>query len=350
MKKIVLIAVTMAMVVLPTVAQDTLEMFNPKLNYFVNSWPDSSWCYDPNPIESNGRCDMWAINFYTPDTLTVYGIATVLFMFPEDDSSRTEDRDPSHAVEDMLLFEHDSLLQLRQVAEPLPVCIATSTPSYYWKLEHGSGYVGYYPLSSIPEEVPVYERYFSQPYKIVDTFYVGMTTRFWECKNPFNENGQRVYSFGTYPQYNWVICTCMRPAPYLYYHRYRSDGHWEGDSTYHIFIMPIIDIDTAYWPGVGDTTGHADDTTGHTEAIDEVSANGYVLVSPNPATGEVKVTSTVGMMQVEVYNADGVKVMEKATASSEVQTRLDVSRLHSGSYIVRVHTPMGMAIKKLVMQ
>ena len=342
MKKIGLVLV-MVMVAMPMVAQDTLLMFNPKWNYYVNSWPDSSQPYNVGPIGTTSRNDMWAINFYTEDTLTIYGIATVLFQVSGYELLGVQDKDPTHAIEDMLLFEHDSTLHLRQVAEPLPVCIATDSPAYYWQMEHGSGYY-FYSRGDITI-VPVYERYFTSPYRIVDTFYVGMTTRCWERNDPYT------YSASTIPLDNWAIPTDMTPAPYMFYRRYRSDGHWQANYTAHLFIMPIIAIDSNYWPGWGDTTERAgEDTTGHVEAVEVAAANRFVAVNPNPATGEVKVTSTVGMRKVEVYSAEGVKVVEKETAEGEVQTRLDVSRLHGGSYVVRVYTSVGMAIKKLVVQ
>ena len=79
-------------------------------------------------------------------------------------------------------------------------------------------------------------------------------------------------------------------------------------------------------------------------------ANRFVVISPNPTKGEVKVTSSVGMTLVEVYNTAGVKVAEKQVSVNDLQTRLDIGDLPHGSYIVRVHTSVGLAVKKLVVQ
>ncbi|MBR0169630.1 MAG: T9SS type A sorting domain-containing protein, partial [Bacteroidales bacterium] len=74
----------------------------------------------------------------------------------------------------------------------------------------------------------------------------------------------------------------------------------------------------------------------------------YVSVSPNPATGSAEVLSSFGLSRVEVFNAAGRKVMD--LKAEGLKATLDVSKLPSGAYLLRIHTPQGMTTKKLVVR
>ena len=74
----------------------------------------------------------------------------------------------------------------------------------------------------------------------------------------------------------------------------------------------------------------------------------YVSVSPNPAMGSAEVLSSFGLSRVEVFNAAGRKVMDRKTEG--LKATLDVSKLPSGAYLLRIHTPQGMTTKKLVVR
>ena len=345
MKKIGL-AVVMTLALAGTlVAQDTLEMFYPKSSYCVNGWPDSSVHYSRNIILLDGGGDISAIGFFTEDSLTIYGLATALFTH-RSDLILCEDQDPTHAVEDLMLFVYDSVEWLRPVAEPLPVCMATMRPAYYWKIQDGGGLAA--PNEYTDDPFPVYERYFSEPYTVKDSFYVGTTTRFMFPENKPNEQGHRRYAYATIPYYYLNLHTGMTPAPYMQYNHRRSTNRWEAWWTSYRFFLPIITIDSTMYPeGVVDTTRGG----GEHNAVDErASANRFVVVAPNPTKGEVKVTSSVGMTRVEVYSTDGVKVVEMSTATGEMQVKMDVGHLSAGNYVVRVYTPVGLAIKRLIVQ
>ena len=73
-----------------------------------------------------------------------------------------------------------------------------------------------------------------------------------------------------------------------------------------------------------------------------------VSVSPNPATGSAEVLSSFGVSRVEVFNAADRKVMD--LKAEGLKATLDVSKLPSGAYLLRIHTPQGMTTKKLLVR
>ena len=72
----------------------------------------------------------------------------------------------------------------------------------------------------------------------------------------------------------------------------------------------------------------------------------FTGVMPNPAVGVAKVVSSFGMQRVEVYDATGAKVYDSRAAG--LSHTLDVDRWPAGTYLVRIHTPQGVAVKRLV--
>ena len=73
-------------------------------------------------------------------------------------------------------------------------------------------------------------------------------------------------------------------------------------------------------------------------------------VMPNPAGKTAKVVSSFGMTLVEVYNMAGEKVHTLRLPDAPLTATLDVGRWPSGAYILRIHTPQGVAIKKLAVR
>ena len=76
-------------------------------------------------------------------------------------------------------------------------------------------------------------------------------------------------------------------------------------------------------------------------------AGRFTLVRPNPAAERVKVVSSVGMSRVEVFSMAGKRIFNRAVASGEMAVTLDVGRWPAGTYLLRIHTPMGATMKKL---
>ncbi|MBR4506403.1 MAG: T9SS type A sorting domain-containing protein, partial [Bacteroidales bacterium] len=92
-----------------------------------------------------------------------------------------------------------------------------------------------------------------------------------------------------------------------------------------------------------DTTGTGGDTTGIATAdLQQIS------ITPNPATGTVTVRSAEQMIEIEVVDIVGASVLRQQ--ASGLAARLDVKALPRGSYTVRIHTPLGVTSRKLILQ
>ena len=92
-----------------------------------------------------------------------------------------------------------------------------------------------------------------------------------------------------------------------------------------------------------DTTGTGGDTTGIATAdLQQIS------ITPNPATGTVTVRSAEQMTEIEVVDIVGASVLRQQ--ASGLAARLDVKALPRGSYTVRIHTPLGVTSRKLILQ
>ena len=78
------------------------------------------------------------------------------------------------------------------------------------------------------------------------------------------------------------------------------------------------------------------------------SAEAWVRLLPNPASGRVRVVSTYRMEKVELIDAQGRKVLsQKAEGNTAV---VDLSRLAKGGYVVRVYTEQGMTFCRLLVE
>jgi hypothetical protein len=67
---------------------------------------------------------------------------------------------------------------------------------------------------------------------------------------------------------------------------------------------------------------------------------------PNPAREQVTVLSSYRLSRVVVYDLGGRAVLEQE--DDGLATTLDVSGLAKGVYVVAIHTPAGIATKRLV--
>ena len=104
-----------------------------------------------------------------------------------------------------------------------------------------------------------------------------------------------------------------------------------------------------YYFTAPDTTTIGDTTTTDTTGVARVTvADRQVELSPNPATGRVQVTASCGMTEVAVYNATGEQVYRQPVSGHSAT--LDTGRWPAGVYIVHVETPLGRAVKKLVVR
>ncbi|MBP5546868.1 MAG: T9SS type A sorting domain-containing protein [Bacteroidales bacterium] len=74
----------------------------------------------------------------------------------------------------------------------------------------------------------------------------------------------------------------------------------------------------------------------------------YTAVSPNPATGKVRITSSFGLTQINVYDTKG-RLLRTLPATG-LKADLDVSSWPSGTYLLRITTPVGSTTKKLLIR
>ena len=82
-------------------------------------------------------------------------------------------------------------------------------------------------------------------------------------------------------------------------------------------------------------------------AIGQPSDMGVSIV-PNPATDAVTVSADATLLTLELRDLLGRTILTQQPASTK--TTVDVSTLPAGTYILRLHTPQGIATKKLIVK
>ncbi len=101
----------------------------------------------------------------------------------------------------------------------------------------------------------------------------------------------------------------------------------------------------------GEWSGYVDLWTG-VHHDDPVSIEGnlgrFTQIMPNPAREQVTVLSSYRLSRVVVYDLGGRAVLEQEDEG--LATTLDVSGLAKGVYVVAIHTPAGIATKRLVVE
>ena len=122
------------------------------------------------------------------------------------------------------------------------------------------------------------------------------------------------------------------------------------DTVWGDWSAPIVVAGDTTGLGI-DTTGSGIDTTGtggDTLSIARADLQQGIILTPNPASGTVTVRSAERMTEIEVLDIVGNKMMTHK--ASGLTTKLDVATLPRGTYIVRIHTPMGTASRKLILK
>ena len=416
-KNIAILAFLMALIN-PVIAQDTIHVrhLDTMARYYIPVWCN---IFEYNPTldaylgwvnfqgESFSFAKEEAFRMYTDDTLQVYGIAACLTTIWQLDSSWLE-YDLRYGIDTsrkclygyLRLYEAETD-SLRHVGEELLVYLLTTPVSYYLDL-------GLYQQPILP----MYERFFSAPVTVADSFYVGRRYR-TDCMDG-NKMHLATLSDGTeVPDY--VI------AFYRDYVNSFGDtvrgwewSHWPEWPLFY-FIFPIIaPPDTTVNPGgsidtlatdtlvvhpgnslvlaPGDTlviggdtlvvTGdtlvvHLGDTIllgGHSFVVNPggtfVVGSGsgtsdpgddpgvglrqadmlyrYTAVSPNPATQRATVTSSFGLERIEVYDSQGRQTL--TLPATGYRATLELSAWPRGTYLLRILTPLGPTTKKLLVQ
>ena len=93
------------------------------------------------------------------------------------------------------------------------------------------------------------------------------------------------------------------------------------------------------------TTEHHDDGD---EPLSTGNLDRFTQMMPNPARGQVTVLSSYRLSRVVVYDLSGRAVLEQE--DDGLATALDVGGLAKGVYVVAIHTPAGIATKRLVVE
>lgn len=96
--------------------------------------------------------------------------------------------------------------------------------------------------------------------------------------------------------------------------------------------------------GIAFAVGGVPGTTGGLDALVDEST----LVFPVPATTQLSLFSSFHIRTVDLYALDGRRVLCKGVHS--LATRLDVSELPRGGYILRVHTAYGDVTRKILLR
>ncbi len=386
MKKTFTILLTLWGVSCIVAAQDTVHFWALPSNYYNNYWysPPDNVEGQYNWLGDDGRNDVMAWGMYSKDTLTVYGIAGCIYnmwKYYGEYSDRalieTIDTTFDTLYDYMRLYKKlpgDSMLQ---IGEDLMVHLE-NTPVSYWLCPDI-----YFIHSHDTAPIPMYERYFSTPVTVCDTFFVGKT---FLMRHPVwvEVNGQtyrRYNNFGThlaelglgyYPYTTYMPSAIHCDNTPLQLHpwdpNYYTWFFWDAYAENLPFLFPIltppdttvISSDTIITSDtvivcdtiiVDNDTTIVCDTTITIDTILSIPNTGLTErltgVMPNPAAETAKVVSSFGLSHIEAYNLAGQKVDELHLPTPSLSATLDVRRWPAGTYLLRIHTPQGVTTKKL---
>ena len=379
MKKIILPLLLAVMMFGTLQAQDTLwQKVAPLGNYFYNNWIDTTQnyaCSNVRPTFSQIVAKQYVAE--NKDTLLVYGIAAMMAnlqylwftpnsLYPNFQAylAANYPEDPSfdNCEERLLLYQyHDGVpFTMQQLGDSLPVHILHTPVSYYLM-----SYAQYADTTL----KPVYERYFSAPQAVHDTFFVGFT----QTDGGFSKDDSIWHdvrpNFGCL-SYRHVGAPLGYDETVLAYIQDTIDTppYWQFRRNYRTsyFLFPILTPappDTVVNPNdttvnPNDTIVNPNDTTGVGIGERELLQR-YVAVSPNPATSSATVTSSFGLSQVDLYDPQGrllktfpaaTKASSSSTSPATLSLTLDLSALPRGAYLLRILTPLGPTTKKLLLQ
>ncbi len=349
-------------------AQDTVYGKVLPGNYYSSFWEDSAFFEAYQYYTASApKSPMCGWMHMTDDSLTVYGIAvgmgrpldfeydtTPYLSDPVVNPSREAMNDDTirlwQAYSDPAL--HDGTFQA-EIVGTLAIPLS-QMPDYYWDFQ--------FVLASWDRAIrpaPMYERYFDTPIIVHDTFIVGL-----KSMNGKNTPGGGMYTWWTFLPRFIPLEDAERVVPLrwpLNYAEYRKKVitheviDKENDTVYEVYdttlyfwrrslveagFVPLFPIITP-----NPDTNRTQDSLG-IGRMTPVERN--TVVSPNPATGVVRVASGFGLQHIEVYDAAGRRVY--AADATGLQTHIDVGSWPRGAYTVHVRTAVGTAIKKLLLQ
>ena len=327
-------------------AQDTVQ--SPMRDYyFTNAAPTLTWY--SLVAQTGDRCGIQTKELLTKDTLKIYGIAASLVTDADIEHSFTEDGPEAEAQRAQFWAQfYDTTLE--ECYEYLGIYLRSAdslVPHREVMVHRQYDTAAYYVASGMSWwdfdnfTYPIYEKYFENPIDIVDTFYVGVTQR--SLQNPFGVSvkdhmGFKLLRSSTTGTESHPFKMCWPEDGTVYWFWPMS---WQEDHEY-FFIFPILTPDPNAPQEPGEQPG---DTTGVSQA-DMVGR--YVTVQPNPATEEAQVLSSFGIERIDAYTGDGRCILSQK--ADGLQAVLDVRGWASGTYLLRVTTPMGTTTKKLLVR
>ena len=367
MKKTIIAALAVLMAAGVVAAQDTITIHPPEFpdNYFKAGWWQEfdSIGYLEGHIASPNLGE-YAYRMFTEDTLTVYGLAAAMstreLVYPhiyEEDTiewfrmmATIKDTSYDYVYDFLRIYEIDTSVPyswcdtaIYPIGEDLKVHIKHTPVSYYLN----TGLRRYYTQDQYLPILPVYERYFSEPVTVADSFYVGRKFQSHRLLTEEDPYAGCIYSTKPIELYGLKNC---RSEPYV-----KSAGTCDtsadrrhlNDPQYYVWVKDVSYRNPLIFPILTpeDTTRHNGDTLsiGSVSLLDRLTG-----VMPNPASGRVKVVSSLGLRQVEVFNAAGDKVHSQT--ASGLSITLDTSPWPAGTYLVRITTEQGVTTRKLVIR
>ena len=82
--------------------------------------------------------------------------------------------------------------------------------------------------------------------------------------------------------------------------------------------------------------------------VNDIDIDNTCNIIPNPAKDRLKVISQFKVKDIDIYNISGVKI--KTIEINSYEKFVDISDLKAGTYIVKLHTPRGIATKKILVE
>ena len=350
MKKINIFAAILSLA-LSLAAQDTIHTHNLKSSYYSSIWVPLDTCGEILFREQHHTVDEEAWSMVVKDTIYVYGIAagvdTGMFITPFDLDTTLD----SIMCRIHLMERRGS--DLVPISEDVIIHVFHTPIEYYWDLDWAYN-CGFYPPTYRPP-IPMYERYFDTAVAIGEDFYIGWSDLggrpvFIDINGHeymrFNRRHSCLYTISNYnnhPDMTYCIHTNFSNDDSLDYNPDSYTWGFEEGIFAHDVDIPLVFPILTPQP---DTTSN--DTT--LSAGEPDMLRRYTAVTPNPVTGRAKVVSSFGLTMVEAFNAAGEKVHELRLPDTPLTATLDVSRWPTGTYILRLHTPQGVATKKLIVK
>ena len=338
-------------------AQDTISSYYFDSSYFCSVRPDPEqyeFLVKSSPYGDSVQWPYVAKHFYTPDTLTIYGLA-VAYLCVDGVTPWEEtvyDTSWDNAYEYFSLYRDavgvDSLVC---ISDSLKIHARNTPIAYFQNFRCEHGHTNLYPA--------FYEKLFDSAYRVQGRFYVAKTNRSYTDRY-YDSVSHRWYDLEKrcVALAEVVIRDRKTPGVYLFdsvtskcffegyvdsfdgmYYPDTTEWRTTLNSTSHMLMFPIVDTTGG--------VGYGPDTNG--VAVNEASAaNRFVVLTPNPAKGRVRVVATCGLSHLTVYSPTGEAVLEKELSGTE--TALDIAGWAVGGYVVHVTTPLGTAVKKLLVR